>query len=251
MATLESVLGSNFAGAGLFLVTCCLSVPIATSLNIGVLLPWEREGNIIGSAITTGFSAVRDQDLLPGQTLNWQWRDTECTSRIGMHEAVRLWLSFGGDVDAFIGGGCDSVCQNVALLSGAIKAPFVSYGCTGTAMSDKGNYPTFTRTVPILESLAPLYGKLALELEWKTIGILATTETIMQSTANSIKQEIQANNGTTYKQSVASVFNSTGHIIVENQEKLKESLKLLSTQARGRGSTCLLRIQHCKQSNGI
>ena len=106
--------------------------------------------------------------------------------------AVSLWYETRSGVDAFIGGGCSVVCEPVALLSATWNVPFVSFGCTSDILSIKYNYPTFTRTVDTFVSLAPMFRKLAEYYSWDLVGVVTTTENIMQLTANAIKHEMEA-----------------------------------------------------------
>ena len=79
------------------------------------------------------------------------------------------------------------VCEPVALLSATWNLPFVSWGCTSDTLSNKYDYPTFTRTVGTWVSLAPMLQKFVQYFDWDKVGIVTTTENIMQLTANAIK----------------------------------------------------------------
>jgi gamma-aminobutyric acid type B receptor len=106
--------------------------------------------------------------------------------------AVSLWSETRSGVDAFIGGGCSVVCEPVALLSASWNVPYVSFGCNSDTLSIKYNYPTFTRTVGTWVSLAPLFRQLAEYYSWDRVGVVTTTENIMQLTGNAIKHEMEA-----------------------------------------------------------
>ena len=80
------------------------------------------------------------------------------------------------------------VCEPVALLSAAWNLSYVSWvGCTSDTLSNKYNYPTFTRTVGTWVSLAPMFQQFTQYFDWGRIGIVTTTENIMQLTSNAIK----------------------------------------------------------------
>ena len=164
------------------------------TLNLGVLIPWTQEwdlGQAMGSGVIVGLEEVEKRDLLPGYDIKWRWNDTYCKPRQGLSAAVYQWRMYDGHVGAFIGGGCSVVCEPVALLSAAWNTPFVSFGCTSDTLSNKYNYPTFTRSVGTWLFLAPMFDKLADRFGWDRIGIVTTTENIMQLTANAIKYEVE------------------------------------------------------------
>ena len=82
------------------------------------------------------------------------------------------------------------VCEPVSLLSAAWNIPYVSFGCTSDTLSSTYDYPTFSRVVGTWASLAPMFQQFAAYFNWDRVGIVTTTENIMQLTANAIKVRI-------------------------------------------------------------
>lgn len=200
--------------------------PDATTLQVGVLMPW-KEGRIlgpyIGGAVVVGLQEVEKRQILPNFTIQWHWKDTFCQPRQGLAVAVDLWSDFNGELDAYIGGACSVVCEPVALLSAAFNLPYVSFGCTSDTLSNKYNYPTFTRSVGTWVSLAPMFDQMADQLNWKTLGIVTTTENIMQLTANAIKLQMENNGKTVIYQTIQSVMDGDK----VNQESLDKQKKII------------------------
>jgi ABC-type branched-subunit amino acid transport system substrate-binding protein len=136
-----------------------------------------------------GVEEVYSRGILPGYNISWSWRDTYCKPRQGLAMAVDLWSE---GVDAFVGPGCSVVCEPVGLLSAAWNIPVVSFACASDSLSLKYTYPTFTRTVGPYVLLAPMFRLLAEYYSWDRVGVVTTTENIMQLTANAIKHEMEA-----------------------------------------------------------
>ena len=206
------------------------------TLQIGVLIPWTQDwilGDKMGSGIVVGIEEVERRQLLPGFKIDWKWRDTYCQPRQGLAVAVDLWSEFDGNLDAYIGGGCSVVCEPVALLSAAFNLPYISFGCTSDTLSNKYNYPTFTRSVGTWVSLAPMFDQMADKLEWKRLGIVTTTENIMQLTANAIKLEMENHEKTVIYQTVQSVMDGD-KINQESLIKQKSIIESIRNEARSK-----------------
>ncbi len=202
----------------------------AKILNMGVLLPWTNDwelGPYMGSGVVVGIQEVYKRQLLPGYEIAWDWRDTYCKPRQGLAMAVELWSVFDGNLDAFIGGGCSVVCEPVALLSAAFNLPYTSFGCTSDTLSNKYNYPTFTRAVGTWVSLAPMFDYFADEYDWKTLGIVTTTENIMQLTANAIKLQMERNGKTVFYHTIQTVVDAETETI--NQDSLLKQKQIVQT----------------------
>ena len=222
----------------LWFVVSCATLPwtaaSAPTLAIAVQIPWTQGweiGPFIGSAIVVGLEEVTERQLLNGYDLTWQWADTYCEPRQGLASAIQLWSDFNSEVDAYIGGGCSVVCEPVALLSAAWNIPYVSFGCTSDTLSSKYDYPTFARSVGTWISLAPLFDKLADAYKWNRLGIVTTTENIMQLTANAIKSELEESGKTVLYNTIEPVVEGT-EPNQENLVKMKEIVREVKKKTR-------------------
>ncbi len=124
------------------------------TLNLGMLLPWSDEwilGPYMGAAAGLGVKEVIRRQLIPGVNISWQWADTHCKARLGLKAALDLW-ELAPVLHAYIGGGCSVVCKPVALIAAAWDIPYVSFGCTSNELSQKFEYPTFSRYVILCQS---------------------------------------------------------------------------------------------------
>jgi atrial natriuretic peptide receptor A len=205
------------------------------TLNMGVLIPWSEEWNLgpyMGAGVVVGIQEIYKRQLLPGYVIDWNWRDTFCKPRQGLAMAVNLWSEFDGNLDAFIGGGCSVVCEPVALLSAAFNLPYTSFGCTSDTLSNKYNYPTFTRAVGTWVSLAPMFNLFADEFDWTRLGIVTTTENIMQLTANAIKLQMERHDKKVFYHTIQTVVDENDEINLDSLEKQKTIVKDIKKEAR-------------------
>ena len=206
------------------------------TVKLAVVIPWTQEweiGPYMGAAIVLGVESVENRQLLPATwRLTWDWRDTYCKPRRGLAMAVDLWTHFDTRPSAFIGGGCSVVCEPLALLTAAWNLPCVSFGCTSETLSNKYDYPTFTRSVGTWISLAPMFVKFVEAFGWTRVAIVTTTAPVYQLTANAIKLELERYGHT--------VFYHTFQMVVDgdtvNSKKLlkqKEIIQDVKSKARG------------------
>ena len=207
-------------------------------LNIGLLLPYSAGwtvGTKIGSAIIVGINKVNIDGILSGYTLDYEWRDTHCSAYHGLTGAMDLW-SNSSDLDVFIGGGCSVVCEPVALVSAVWNLPHISWGCNSADLSDKHKYPTFTRTVGPWVSLAPVVGVLLDTFGWNRAAIIATTENIMQLTANAFRDELHKKGKKVYRHDVKTVMVEEA---VDNERVviLRDHVQVVKTTARSKFHT--------------
>lgn len=225
----RSTIGADISGS-----------PSGNQFYLGILLPFNEGwsvGRLIVSAVDIGIESIAAQNLLTGYTIDYGIKDTKCNLRHGLKMALDLYEETD-DIDGYIGGGCSEVCKPVALISSAWNLPFVSFGCNTEELSSKYNYPTFTRTVGVWASLAPMIDRIADNYGWERVGILMTSETILQLTGGAAKSALEDSSGGHRAKSVYSytidttvVGNETN---VENMEKAIQTLKKLKSETRGR-----------------
>ena len=204
------------------------------SIQLGVLIPWTVEwdiGEFMGSAIGVAVEEVQNRSILSGYSIDWEWRDTQCQPLPGLTGALDLWDGTD-DLDAFIGGGCTEICKPIALVSAAWNIPYVSFGCSGTELSDKVDYPTFTRSVGTWVSLAPMFEAFASWFDWERVGILSTTENIMQLTADAITTVFESHGNVVFAENIETAFENDAYDDIKIQ-KQKEKLRILKENVRG------------------
>ncbi len=165
-------------------------VVLNNTFTLGYSIPWERGwhiGGIIGSAIVLGIREVHRRQLLPGYEIEWIWRDSHCEPGRGLAIAVDMWASVE-DLDGIIGDGCSVVCKQQGLLAAAWGIPVVSWACHSDELSDKSNYPTFSRSDGTMLSWAPAFDALAQFLGWNKVAILTTDESVYFFAAKATKE---------------------------------------------------------------
>ena len=143
-----------------------------------------------------------------------------------MKSALELWEDTD-DLDAFIGGGCTSVCKPVALFAGALDIPYVSFGCTSDELTKAYDYPTFTRSVGTWIDLAPMFSPALTVFEWDRVVIVSTPDQIMQLTANAIKSSCESNGkvATSYTMESTWAGDEVDLELIEQQQNLIREAK--------------------------
>lgn len=220
-------------------VACAALVSVkngdGATFNLGVLIPWTVDwelGQYMGSAVGVGLQEVQDRGLLTGHAVNWQWKDTMCQPLAGIQAALDLFDEMGS-MHAYIGGGCSSVCEPVALTAAARNVPFVSFGCNSQMLSDKTMFPTFTRSVGTWLSLAPMVDELMTMFGWEKLAILNTHDHIMQETADAIKFVIESRrgDGSVIEKAISSTHDNDTRVPAEIENQ-REALRSMKSQAR-------------------
>ncbi|XP_077864432.1 atrial natriuretic peptide receptor 1-like [Saccoglossus kowalevskii] len=158
------------------------------NITVGVLLPWTGFWNVgknIGGAVSVAVDYINsNQNILPNKTLQFVWKDTGCHAKQGLKEAVNLWSTT--QPHAFIGGGCDEVCEPVGLLASSWNIPMVSWGCTSSSLSRKFEYDTFSRTVGPYTKTGPMFVGIMKYYNWARVAILSSTSHMWQLTSHDI-----------------------------------------------------------------
>ena len=208
-------------------------------VKLAFILGYSREWEIgykMAAGLILGVETVRERQLIPANwTIDWDWRDTYCRARRGLAMTVDLWSHFNTRPSAIIGGGCSIVCEPVALLAAAWNVPFISYGCTSHSLSNKFNYPTFSRSVGTWLSLAPLYARVVGHFGWERVAVVTTTRIVLQLTANSIKLELENIGVTVFYFTFQEVYDGD-KIDEERVLKQNEIIRRIKEVSRGRDS---------------
>ena len=200
-------------------------------VKIGVLLPmtgyWPI-GKTSASAITIAVDRINeDQTLLPGYNMTFLWNDSMCLAAEGLNQAVEFRIS---GVDAIIGDGCDIICEPAAILAASWNLPMVSWGCESSKLSEKSMYQTFARTVGSFSKMGDLFLSVFRYFKWKSIGILASTESIWQLAMTGLMKVFLENDiDIRYLHTL-----SPGHVLVTEREEFKSTLLLAKETARSK-----------------
>ena len=116
--------------------------------------------------------------------------DDQCNSASGVRVFMQQVLeSEKADkpLGALIGSGCSSVCAPVAQLCDVLQLPFMSWGCSSPALSDKTRFPFFLRTEPPDTFAASAWSDFMLHDQgWMEIGILNNQEPIYLAVAKEV-----------------------------------------------------------------
>ena len=207
-------------------------------VKVGVLLPWDGDW-VLGPAIAGGLLVALDRIKYEGLlhvdmhgvsvdlnvNVSWSWQDTNCNGKTGVAAALSLY-----PVHVFVGGGCSSVCEPVALLSAALEIPFISFGCSSAPLSDKGLYPTFSRLVGTWLSVGPMFRLFLERMDWYRVAIVTSAEHIYTDTGLEIRKALQRADMTVFLHRVGYVYD--GQNIVE-----KNLVSMMKTEAHGKFAT--------------
>ena len=200
-------------------------------VKIGVLLPmtgyWPI-GKTSASAITIAVDRINeDQTLLPGYNMTFLWNDSMCLAAEGLNQAVEFRIA---GVDAIIGDGCDIICGPAAILASSWNLPMVSWGCESPTLSEKSIYQTFARTVGSFSKMGKLFLSVFRYFKWKSIGILASTESIWQLAMSGLMKDFLENDiEIRYLHTL-----SPGHVLVTEREEFKSTLLHAKETARSK-----------------
>jgi len=120
-------------------------------VTIAALAPMTGEwdvGRTTAAAIPIAVEDINnDTTILPNHELQFVFGNTNCSSLTALPIVMNFWAANKRNVDAFIGGGCNHVCEYISLLAGKWKLPVVSWGCMSGHLSNRITFPTFARTV--------------------------------------------------------------------------------------------------------
>lgn len=120
-------------------------------------------------------------------------KDTQCDPRIAISVMIDAETEFGSVPQTIFGIGseCSSaLCNPVGLLSGVWNSSFISYGCVDDTMNNPTLYPTFARTIGIIDSIAYVLKLIAVQYKWHTTAIMASSESSLQVAANVVRTEL-------------------------------------------------------------
>ena len=108
-----------------------MTVRSAASVVLGALLPlsgaWAGGPKIVGALPLAVERVNADPALLPGRTLEYVVRDSQCSAAAARQGFGEL-TSDGNHIDAVLGPGCSSGCELTGIMTGAVGLAQISYG---------------------------------------------------------------------------------------------------------------------------
>jgi hypothetical protein len=237
---MDTYVKGTVAGGFVAFLSWILVVNLARSedVNIALMLPvtgsWPV-GKRMASAATMALDAINsDKYLLPNRTLKFLWNNTDCNARKGLGEVVNLWASMRTKLHAFVGPGCDGICESSGMLAAEWNVPMISWGCASIHLSNKDFYPTFARTVGPYTKVSKMFRRILEYYNWTRCAVAASTQGFWQLTAHGIKGYLEESGFTVAE------FHSfdPGHEHVTGREKGNhlKMLQDLRTKARSKYS---------------
>ena len=129
----------------LFIVTFVVTVRSTASVVLGALLPlsgaWAGGPKIVGALPLAVERVNADPALLPGRTLEYVVRDSQCSAAAARQGFGEL-TSDGNHIDAVLGPGCSSGCETVNHMTKGQNLASISFSCASRKLSEKQIYPT-------------------------------------------------------------------------------------------------------------
>ena len=204
-------------------------------LKIGALIPWNGSwpaGPRMASALLLGLEYVKLHNLIPNYNLTYVWKDDMCSAAASLRGISDLWVALKPPVDVFVGPACSVGCVPGAHLAAHWNIPMISYGCGDAELSDKNQYPTFTRTVGPYTHSGKFFVKIMQEYNWHQVAILTSTEQIWSQIASFIKEDMEASSTSKNKLQV-SYFQTFNHILTTDS-RFKDMLRSARTRAHSK-----------------
>ncbi|RMX38935.1 hypothetical protein pdam_00016427 [Pocillopora damicornis] len=164
------------------------------NITIAALAPMTGEwdvGRTTAAAMPIAVEDINnDPSILPNHRLQFVFGNTNCSPNTALPLVMNFWAQQKRGVDAFIGGGCNRVCEYISLLAGKWNLPVISWGCMSAHLSNRNTFPTFVRTVGPYTKMEKLLKRLMEHFNWKRVAIIASTDDIWQIAANLVKIEL-------------------------------------------------------------
>ena len=186
----------------------------------------------MASALLVAIDYVNSHHLVPNYNLTYVWRDDMCSIGASLRGISDFRVAVKPPVDVYIGPACSVGCVPGAFLASHWNIPMISYGCGDAELSDKDQYPTFTRTVGTYIQSGKFFVKIMQEYNWHQVAILASTEQVWTQIASFIKADVDASSTTNNKLQV-SYFQTFSHALTTNS-RFKDMLRLARNHAHGK-----------------
>ena len=170
------------------------SVYSLKDINIALAIPWINSSWDAGPRFAGGATIAietinKDQSLLPGYHVSFNWTDSHCSEKETVQGILNLHAQT--KMNAIIGPACSDGCKIAAMLASSWNIPMVSYGCAADFLSNTEEYPNFARTVGVYAKSGHLFVKLMQRFKWDRIAILTPTSGIWSSIMAGVRASIE------------------------------------------------------------
>ena len=122
---------------------------------------------------------------------NWRYKFIG-TSEISIRSFIAAWSVNGTECDALLGPGFSSLA---AGMSPTVDKPWLDWSATSTELSDKVNYPTFSRVAPTDAIAATLLVQAISTFNWKLINIICVDGPYGRSVTTGLSDALSAVGG--------------------------------------------------------
>lgn len=126
------------------------TVSSKTTIHIAGLYPNHPDTNdpITVNAANLAIRHIHEKNILPNYQLDITFRDTQCSTIVGLNAFIEFITDPVKDYAAIFGGWCSVSTQVVAGIAPYHNLSIISYGATSPALANSDRYPTFVRGVP-------------------------------------------------------------------------------------------------------
>lgn len=184
---------STFVNGTLNSTTSNTSSAALENVDILSIMPltgsWSGGSTMMSSARIAEAMINERQAILPGYTLRSSFFDDRCTALTS--QEVLLAQATDGTYVAFVGAGCDRVCESVSFVADAMHVPVIAYECAGKDLSNTIAYPGLTRMGTVaLRGVATVLGELKDLYEWENIIILTGSPTEYETEITTLENDL-------------------------------------------------------------
>lgn len=120
----------------------------------------------------------QERALLPNITMEINFMDSKESMRETTMHMFRAadYCNQSTSVDLVNGLWLDDAAVAAATVAPLFDMPVIAHGSTVTSLGDKDRYPTFSRIYPANANQVPLMTNLAVEFNWRRVGVVATDD---------------------------------------------------------------------------
>ncbi|XP_053612233.1 gamma-aminobutyric acid type B receptor subunit 2 isoform X2 [Plodia interpunctella] len=138
---------------------------------------------------------VNERDLLQGYTLQLITNDTECDAGVGVDRFFHaLYTERASRVVALLGTACSDVTESIAKIVPYWNIVQVSFGSTTPALSDRSQFPLFSRTVAPDSSHHLARIAFIRRFGWDTVTAFSQNEEVYSLAVNELVTQLEAAN---------------------------------------------------------
>lgn len=144
-------------------------------MRLAVLLPIgsaRPESAALSGALSLAVQDINSRpEILRGRRLEYVWMDDSCGRSKSLARFNEMLERFG-PIDCLIGAGCDESCEGTAPLAEVLRIPQISPMCRAASLSNKLEFPLFTRTTSPYTKWAPAMVALMQWAAWARVSII-------------------------------------------------------------------------------